>query len=196
MSSIRTRYTRRLPRHRNMNDEDLISRLLAGEPEVVELVRGWMRLAFTPYRSRLASELEDVEQESLIDLLSALRAGRFRRHSRLRTYVRTYVTHKCIDRLRATTRREWLDVEDLDLTSQAPDPMDRLTRSEATDLGLRVLEEMPDSCRELWQMLQQNMSYREMGERLGVSEGALRVRVLRCRKRALEMREKIRSKSL
>jgi DNA-directed RNA polymerase specialized sigma24 family protein len=34
-------------------------------------------------------------------------------------------------------------------------------------------------------------SYREMSSRTGIAEGALRVRVLRCRKRAVELREEL-----
>ena len=103
------------------------------------------------------------------------------------------VTHKCIDRLRALDRRQWLDIEDLDLPAGRPSPLEELAAAETADLALRILEQTPESCRELWQMLQQGLRYREMSQRLGIAEGTLRVRVLRCRKRALELREKLRS---
>lgn len=175
----------------HVDDAALISRLLAGDPETVALVRTWMRATFTPYRARLADDLEDLEQEILLDLTQALRQERFQAKSRLRTYVRTYVHHKCIDRIRAMRRREWVDVDDLDLPSRAPSALDELAKSEATDVALRVFEEMPESCRELWRMLEQGMRYQEMSRRLGVAEGTLRARVLRCRRRALEVRERL-----
>lgn len=174
-----------------MDDTALIARLLAGDAEIIERVRDWIRLAFQPYRSRLAADLEDLEQEILLELDGTLREGRFRGKSRLRTYVRAYAHHKCIDRLRALGRRQWVDVEDLDLPSRHPSPFDELSRSQRVDLALRVVEEMPESCRELWQLLQQGMRYREMSERLGVAEGTLRARVLRCRRRALEAHAKL-----
>ncbi len=177
-----------------MNDEELISGLLSGEPETVELVRAWMRASFVPYRSRLASDLEDLEQEILLEVTSALREDRFERRSSLRTYVRTYVSHKCIDQLRARARREWLDVDALELPSSAPSPLERVASTEMTDLALRRLEDTAEACRELWQMLREGMKYREMSERLGVAEGTLRVRVLRCRKAALELRETLQGK--
>ncbi len=173
-----------------MNDATLISRFLAGDPDVIEQLRVWIRAAFQPYRARLAADLEDLEQEILIDLSGALREDRFRGGSQLRTYVRTYVHHKCIDRLRALSRRQWVDVDELDLPSRAPSAFDELARSETVDLALRVFEEMPEPCRELWTMLQQGMHYREMSRRLGIAEGTLRARVLRCRRRALELRER------
>ena len=174
-----------------MNDPELISGLLEGSPEVIELLRAWIRAAFTPYRTRLAAELEDLEQEVLLDLTLALRGDRFRGGSRLRTYVRTYVHHKCIDRLRTLSRRQWVDVEDLDLPSRAPSALDELSRAETAELALKVVEEMPESCRELWRMLQQGLRYREMSRRLGVAAGTLRARVLRCRRRALEVRRRL-----
>jgi RNA polymerase sigma factor (sigma-70 family) len=173
------------------DDAAVISRLLAGDAETVEQVRSWIRFAYQPYRRRLAADLEDVEQETLLDVSSALREGRFHARSSFRTYVRTYVHHKCIDRIRALDRRDWLDVDDLELASAAPSPADRLASSETADLALRVFEEMPESCRELWRMLEQGMRYREMSRRLGIAEGALRARVLRCRRRALEMRDEL-----
>jgi DNA-directed RNA polymerase specialized sigma24 family protein len=50
---------------------------------------------------------------------------------------------------------------------------------------------MGDECRRLWRMLVDGFSYREMSDEYGVSEGALRVRVLRCRRKALEVRERL-----
>lgn len=173
-----------------MNDSEITLRLLNGDPEIVELVRSWIRTGAAPYRARLAADLEDLEQETLLDLTRALSEGKFRGKSQLSTYVRTYVHHKCIDRLRALARREWIDVEDLDLPSPAPTALEELTQAESIRLALRVLEEMPESCRELWRMLRQGLRYREMSHRLGIAEGALRARVLRCRRQAIELRER------
>ena len=172
------------------DDSDIISRLLAGDAEVISTVRSWIRLAFGPYRTRLADELEDLEQEVLLELTQALRGRDFRGQSRLRTYVRTYVHHKSIDRLRAHGRRQWVDVEDLDLPSRAPSPLDRLSKSETDSLAKQVVEQMPESCQELWGMLAEGLRYKEMGERLGLDEGAVRARVFRCRKRAIEARKR------
>jgi DNA-directed RNA polymerase specialized sigma24 family protein len=40
-------------------------------------------------------------------------------------------------------------------------------------------------------MVLAGLSYREMSDRTGVAEGTLRVRVLRCRKRAIELRAEL-----
>lgn len=174
-----------------MKDAILISRLLDGDPETVAMVRAWIRAAFGPYRRHLASDLEDLEQDILLELNGALLEGRFEGRSRLRTYVHTYSHHKCIDRLRALVRRKYVDVDGLELESRAPSAFERLSMSESTELALRVVEEMPESCRDLWRMLQEGLSYGEMSRRLKIAEGTLRVRVLRCRKRALELRNQL-----
>jgi len=174
-----------------MDETAIIARLLDGDPEVVEQVRVWIRGAFTPYRARLSAKLEDIEQDVLLQLTQNLQEGRFRGTSSLATYTRTYVHHKCIDRLRALSRRTWVDIGDLELPARTPSALEELSRAETVDLALRVVEEMPASCRELWQMLQEGLSYREMSQRLGIADGTLRARVLRCRRRALEVRERL-----
>lgn len=179
-----------------MDDTDLISRLLDGDLEAFERVRSWIRGALTPYRARLAADLADVEQEVLLQLTVNLREGRFHGKSSLATYVKTHVHHKSIDRLRALSRRQWIDVEDLDLATPAPSVLDTMSRAEAVDLALRVLEKMPESCRELWRMLEEGKRYAEMSRELGIAEGTLRARVLRCRRRALEARERLLAEKL
>ena len=178
-----------------MDQASLIAALLAGEPEAVGTVQTWIRGAFKPYRGRLGPELEDLEQEILLQLTTSLRDGKFQATSSLATYARSYAHHKCIDRLRAASRRTWVDVEGLELRSPAPSALEVLTRREKTDLALRVQEELPETCREVWRMLVDGLRYGEMSERLGEPEGTLRARVLRCRRRALKIRDRLLAES-
>ena len=48
--------------------------------------------------------------------------------------------------------------------------------------------EMPADCRRVLQMILGGASYQEMSQQLQAAEGTLRVKVLRCRKRAVELR--------
>lgn len=176
--------------HGPVEDRDFIDRLLDGNPAVVETVRSWIRAAFVPYRRRFADDLEDLEQETLLQLIEALRGGRFQGRSKLATYVKSYIHHKAIDRLRAAGRREWVDLDELDLPSGRASAFDEMARSESVRIALEIVAEMPE-CQELWRMLREGMHYREMSERLGITQATLRVRVLRCRRRALEAREKL-----
>ena len=81
-----------------------------------------------------------------------------------------------------------VDVDDLKLEATAPSAQEKLEKSEAFRHAQQVLSELDEPCRELLQMVREGKSYREMSRQLGVTEGALRVRVLRCRRRAAELR--------
>jgi len=173
------------------SDRRHVADLLAGEEAALAEVRRWVRGAVSPYRLRLAAELEDLEQEILLDLLESLRAGRFEARSRLSTYVRRMVHYKCLNRLRAQRGRRFVDVADIELVDPEPTAFERARRRRDLELGLRVLAEMSAACRELWAMIHRGMGYEAMSESLGVAAGTLRVRVLRCRERALAARERL-----
>lgn len=170
-------------------DERLVAGILSGEEGALSQVRRWVRGAIGPYRFRLAAEIEDIEQEILIDLLKALAAGRFEGRSLLATYVRRMVHHKCLNRLRSRRGRQWVDCSEVELVDPEPTPFERERRRGELELGLRVLAAMPEPCRELWKMIHRGLSYEAMSERLGVAAGTLRVRVLRCREKALALRD-------
>jgi len=172
-------------------DAALAARLLTGDAEALADVRRWVRGAVGPYRRRLATELEDLEQEVVVSLVETLRAGRFEGRSRLSTYVRRMVHYRCLNRLRTMRRREMVGVDDADLVDREPTPFERVRRRQALALGLRVLAEMPAACRELWTMIHRGLSYDAMAERLHVAAGTLRVRVHRCREKALDLRDRL-----
>lgn len=122
-------------------------------------------------------------------LLEAARQGSFEARSGLRTYVHAYAHHKCIDRLRMARRRPLVEIEDVELRATEPSPFDHAAATEDRRELLRVLEQVPEDCRKMWRLLLQGASYSEMSKVLGVPAGALRVRVLRCRRKAVALRE-------
>ena len=125
-------------------------------------------------------------QEVRLEVTRLLGQGKFQGESSLRTYLWRVVSHTCLDQLRAQGRGKWADLDSLDAgegsvwQQQAPP-----SRYEDKDLLLRVLDRVPPDCRELWRMIAAGFSYREMGLRMNAAEGTLRVRVLRCRERAV-----------
>lgn len=174
-------------------EASLVAGLLAGDEAALAEVRRWVRGAVSPYRFRLAAEIEDVEQEVVLELLEALRAARFEGRSRLATYVRRMVHHKCLNRLRSLRRRPAVDLDEVELVDSEPTPFESSRRREELLVGLRVLAEMPESCRELWTMIESGLAYEAMAERLRVAAGTLRVRVHRCREKALALRDRLRA---
>lgn len=166
---------------------------LRGAAGAHETVERWITCAARPYRRRLGERWEDVLQDVRLEITRLLTAGTFRGESSLKTYLWRVVCHTCLDRLRAQSRWQWTEIDGLpewEAEAILTDPDPGLAK-ESEDLLLRVVERVSEECRRLWAMVLAGLSYREMSGKTGVSEGALRVRVLRCRKRAIELREEL-----
>jgi len=176
-------------------DAEVVAGFLRGDARAVGTVDGWISRAAYPYQRRLGARWEDVLQDIRLEVTRLLKQGKFRGESSFKTYLWRVVSHTCLDQIRAAGRVQWTE---LDTDDGADDPPASANlpsthgsiaaRSEVKDLLLRVLERVPTECRELWRLLHAGLSYKEMGDRLGVAEGTLRVRVLRCREKAIAAR--------
>jgi RNA polymerase sigma-70 factor (ECF subfamily) len=172
-------------------DQEVVQRFLKGDAEAVAEVDGWIARAAWPYHRRLADSWDDVLQDVRLEVTRLLGQGKFRGESSLRTYLWRVVSHTCLDQIRARGKRQWTDLEEVD-EADLGDTRERApSRMEDKDLLLRVLGRTSQECRELWRFIVDGLSYREMSERMGVAEGTLRVRVLRCREKALALREEL-----
>jgi RNA polymerase sigma factor (sigma-70 family) len=169
------------------SDQDVVAQYLRGDAEAVVTVDGWIARAAWPYQRRLSNRWDDVLQDVRLEVTRLLGQGKFRGESSLRTYLWQVVSHTCLDQLRHQNRWQWADLEALDEGWSAGAPPAAASH-EDRDLVQRVLERVSDECRELWRLIVMGHSYREMSQRLGVAEGTLRVRVLRCREKAVAVR--------
>lgn len=142
-----------------------------------------------------------MELEARREVLRVLGGERLRGDERpradagARTLVWRATCHTCLDHLRARRRRRWTDLEGLPELA-APDDQSPARRAEERDdraLLLRVLARMPAECRQLWGWILGGASYRDLAELVGVGEGNLRARVLRCRQSAVAVRDQLRS---
>lgn len=175
-----------------MDDEDqqLITGFLRGEGAAIRQVQEWLRQASRRFRPRLAQPWEDVEQDLLLEVTALLKRGSFRGAARLKTYLWRVAQYTCLNLLRDQGRRRPVEAheEELpELPDPARSPLDELVQAEAVTLLGRLMAELSPECRDLWQQILAGTSYREMSRVLGVAEGALRVRVLRCRRRAVAL---------
>jgi RNA polymerase sigma-70 factor, ECF subfamily len=180
------------------NDQEVVTQFLRGDREAVGTVDGWISRAAWPYQRRLADTWDDVLQEVRLEVTRLLGQGKFRGESSLRTYLWRVVSHTCLDQLRARGKRQWTDLEEVDKAGNGGDPARQAApaRAEDRDLLLRVLGKTSQDCRELWRLIVHGLSYREMSLRMGVAEGTLRVRVLRCREKAVALRNELLEGSL
>lgn len=190
---------RRLRRRRIMRgmeaggDRRLVAEFLDGGETAANEIRGWVERAAQPFRRKLGFELEDVVQEAMLEITRYLQEDRFEGRGSLRGYVWRTVSHSCLDRLRAHRRVSWMSIEDLSLPTGEAGAETRLARRQSIRACLEIANRAAESCRQLWRMILEGKSYRQMSAELGVSEGALRVRVLRCRRQALALRRESRA---
>lgn len=170
---------------------DLTARYLEGDPEALRRVDGWIRGSASEFRRRLEWQWDDLLQAARFEITRLLRAGAFQGHASLSHYVARVVCHMCIDRIRAQKRIEPVDLDEAarDLPAPGDSPLDLVLRRESAEILQRVLEATAPECRHLWRLILSGASYAEMSRVLGSSEGALRVKVMRCRKKAVALRE-------
>ena len=166
-------------------DQDLIGGFLEGEEQATREILDWIRVSCAAFRRRLIMDWEDVQQQVNVELIRLFRAKRFQGRSSLRTYVWRVASNRCIDLVRKQDRWKVEELsETVDLPAADPTPLQQVLRSEETALRLEVLNGMPEACRRLWRMIGAGRSYLEMSQVVGVTQGALRVRISRCRKQA------------
>ena len=168
----------------------LVSRYLEGDIEAVGTINAWVELAGASFRKRLAWQWDDVMQAARMKVHGLFREGAFRGESSPRTYLWRVVNHVCIDHLRAQRRPPPIDIDDLvdSVASGEESPLDRFMRQESIEKTLVMLEAAPADCRRAWGLILAGRSYAEISEELGTTEGALRVKLLRCRRKAIALR--------
>lgn len=174
------------------DDSEIVSRFLRGERDAVGTVDGWISRAAWPYQRRLADRWDDVLQDVRLEVTRLLGTGKFRGESSLRTYLWRVVSHTCLDQIRSQSKWKWTDLDGLETSDEGVATVSSSSgRQEDKDLLLRVLDRVPPECRELWRMIVAGLSYKEMSRRMSVAEGTLRVRVLRCREKAVAARKEL-----
>ncbi|MGE0452152.1 MAG: RNA polymerase sigma factor [Vicinamibacteria bacterium] len=181
-----------------MSDTVLVSGFLEGRAESHAQVDRWIREVVEHPRLGLAEAAEDVAQETRRRLLLAFRTASYRGEASLRTYVWRVAEHAAIDHLRARRRRPPTSaLEDLPEASEPatrPEVEERLGREERRALFARVLAELGEDCRRLFGLIVfDELPYAEIARRLGTTEGAVKLRALRCRERASEILARVTS---
>ena len=169
-------------------DPELIQGFLDGDRASVAQVDVWIAEVLRHSTLRLGDDVDDVAQQVRRKLLVALRGGQFQAASTLRTYIWRAAQHAAIDHLRQ--RRIRPAAASLDEVAEPADPATSPERAlmlrERRELFSRVLERLGDECRELLRLIAfDELTYAEIADRLRSTEGAIKVRALRCREKAV-----------
>jgi RNA polymerase sigma-70 factor (ECF subfamily) len=177
-------------------EAECIRRIQAGESHVFhELIRPCERPIYFLLLSLLGNEAEaeDAAQETVLKVYRNLHL--FRGESQFRTWVLSIARNEGLGRLRklASRREDSLDAEIEEqggdytpaiLTSWREVPTEALERKELSDLLRKAIEELPENYRNIILLRDiEEMDVRETAAVLGISEGAVKVRLHRGRAR-------------
>jgi RNA polymerase sigma-70 factor, ECF subfamily len=170
------------------SDEAVIRGFLDGEAAAASQISAWIFEVLRNPRLGLGHDAEDVAQEVRRNLFVAFRDGRFAGHASLRTYVWRVAQHASIDRIRAR-RAKPIDAA-ADAAAEpphpGPSPEDAVLRRERREVFARILASLGEDCRNLFHLIVfEELSYAEIARRLQATEGAIKVRALRCREKAV-----------
>lgn len=150
-----------------------------GEPRAVERVRERVGRILAYRGLRISrQDLDDLQQEVLVQIWRSVSRPDFDSSAGFWGFVELVAARRCIDWLR--TRKHAIPPDD-DLRSSSKSPFEHTLGRERASLASAVLARLHPDCRRLITLrLRDGLPYSELAPILGVSEGALRVRLYRC----------------
>jgi len=171
-----------LPESPTLDEKDLIDAFVQGDAAAVRTIDDWIAAVLKSEFVSLKAEWEDLRQETRVRVFRNLSQSRFDRRSSLRTYVHRIAKNVCID----ASRLAWRHYEKPGVAEarRGRSTGEADEASMARDFCRKVLHGLKDSDRQLVSMVfHENCSYSEVARRLGISEGAVKTRMSRCKDR-------------
>lgn len=174
-------------------ESELIARILAGERELFhELIRPYEKSLYFAAFSLLKNthDAEDAVQEAVLKAYKALPT--FRSEAKFSTWIATIVLNEARGRLRHDRVLTFTSIDE----TPEPDeeftpaviadwrevPLESLQRSEVREMILEAIAMLPDIYREVFVLRDvQDFNIAEAAKALGISEGLVKVRLLRAR---------------
>jgi RNA polymerase sigma-70 factor (ECF subfamily) len=161
---------------REQTDGELIQRWKAGDSRAATQIvtRHADALARFAVSSGERVEIEELVQDTFVRAFSSIDS--FRGDSTLRTWLFTIERRLMLDRRRAERRQKaTVPVDDADAVTEY-DALDALVAEEAESKVRRAVDALSPMQREVFTLrVEQGMSYRDIAEIVGSTEGAARV---------------------
>ena len=137
----------------------------------------------------------DISQEAFIKAFQSL--SNYRSESRFSVWLYRIAYNLCIDFLRKNSRGKTIPLtyedsengaQELELPDLRALPEDSLLRKELRQTLSECIDELPEDHREIFAMREiADMSYTEIAQALGISEGTVKSRLARARKKLAQM---------
>lgn len=182
------------PSHGDAADVRRIAAYLEGSEAAFGEIDSWIRAEISVRYPLLRAEIDDLSQSIHERLLIKLQAGRFQHRSSLRTYVTGIAHHTAISRIRTVYReRDLWRSQESGIRSVAPSAYQSLAEMQERELLYQVVRRSPERCRAMWRMIfVERLSYEQIGDRLSIPSGTVKSRMWHCRRKALELLERLR----
>jgi RNA polymerase sigma factor (sigma-70 family) len=134
-------------------------------------------------------ERGDVIQETVLDLVRSVKGRSFEGDEEFQGFARMVAHRRCVDWTRQATRRTRIEPQ----IKQVVLPDDTLEQRERRALALDVFSKLKKPCRELLALrIGRGLSYAQISELMGRSEGALRTQSYYCLNQARTIFNRIR----
>ena len=168
-------------------------RFLAGDLEMVREIRSCIEVVVRKFGFPNRDLEDELVQEAIGRLFLSLAGGRFQGKSLLATYASNVAKYMCLEHLRRQRRAAQLAARTSRAKTHDMGPETVLLRVEQHRRYLCAFATLSGEERELLSMIFiRELSYRRVAAQLDITEGAVRVRVHRCR---LKLRDELNARS-
>lgn len=172
------------------NDQQHIEKVLNGNTNAFSfLVEKYKDMVFTLAIkvTRNREEAEEVSQDSFIKAFKSLKS--FKGDSKFSTWLYKITYNNCMDRVKKNARKYNTDTIDevvINKIKTTEDTMQMIERKERAVLMNECMDELPEDERSvLWLFYYKELSLKEIIEVTSLSEGNLKVKLHRARKKLL-----------
>jgi RNA polymerase sigma-70 factor, ECF subfamily len=159
-----------------------VAEFLAGAPGRVAAIRAAIEVVVRSFRLTGDGLERDLVQEVLSRVIRNLSAGQFRGESTLETYVQKVARYACLEHLRRRRFEVRMNLDSIPSGARWSEPEAALLMDEEHRRNLRAFAALSAESRELLRLIfLEGLSYADIADRLGLTEGAIKSRVHRIR---------------
>jgi RNA polymerase sigma-70 factor (ECF subfamily) len=157
-------------------DLDLIARWMSGDQRAATVLVERHAGALARFAASVGArgDVEEIVQDTFVRAFASLDS--FRGESSLRTWLFTIARRLLLDRRRSERRRgEQVQVQDSDVTTEF-DPLDSVVADETQRRMREAVERLTPTQKEVFTLrVSEGLSYKEIADAVGSTEGAARV---------------------